>query len=92
MPFTIDGQWVPSKPAVDNNQKPVKVRLVKRGKSLLTVVLNLRMNSAEKTELASSLKKKLGCGGAVKDGDVEIQGDKVDEVKKILLEMKIKSS
>jgi translation initiation factor 1 len=95
MPFTIDGQWVPSKPSADtneSNQKPVKVRLVKRGKSILTVILNLKMNLKEQTELASALKKKLGCGGAVKDGEIEIQGDKVAEVKSYLAELKIKSS
>lgn len=92
MPFTIDGQWVPSKPSSESNQKPVKVRLVKRGKSILTVILNLKMNLKEQTELASSLKKRLGCGGAVKDGEIEIQGDKVDEVKKFLAELNIKSS
>lgn len=92
MPFTIGGEWVPNQPSPDSNQKPVKVRLVKRGKSVLTVILNLRMTLQEKTALASDLKKKLGCGGAVKDGEVEIQGDKVAEVKNCLAELNIKSS
>ncbi|HEV8052721.1 MAG TPA: hypothetical protein VGP47_09510 [Parachlamydiaceae bacterium] len=93
MPFTIDGQWVPSKatPAKSASSKPVKVRLIKRGKSILTVILNLNLDSKELTEIASNLKKKLGCGGAVKDGEVEIQGDKVDLTKKYLLEIGIKS-
>ena len=71
MPFTIDGQWVPSKTAVSNTpQKPVKVRLVKRGKSILTVILNLSLPQNELAALASSLKKKLGCGGAIKDDSI----------------------
>ena len=39
------------------------------------------------TKLAAELKKKCGCGGAVKDGVIEIQGDKRDLLK-LLLEAK----
>jgi translation initiation factor 1 len=93
MPFTIDGQWVPSKTAVSNTpQKPVKVRLVKRGKSILTVILNLSLPQNELAALASSLKKKLGCGGAVKEDSIEMQGDKVTLVLKHLTEIGIKAS
>lgn len=93
MPFTIDGQWVPSKqPPESKSNKPVKVRLVKRGKSILTVVLNLTLSEKELGDLASHIKIKLGCGGAVKEDTLEIQGDQVEQVKKILLEKGIKSS
>lgn len=92
MPFTIDGQWVPSKTTSKAPQKPVKVRLVKRGKSVLTVILNLNMSSGELASIASNLKKKLGCGGAVKEENIEIQGDKVSLVIQHLAEAGIKSS
>lgn len=39
-------------------------------------------NTIEK--LAAELKKKCGCGGAVKDGIIEIQGDKRDLLKQLL--------
>ncbi|ENR2392311.1 stress response translation initiation inhibitor YciH, partial [Escherichia coli] len=39
---------------------------------------------AELTKLAAELKKKCGCGGAVKDGIIEIQGDKRDLLKSLL--------
>ncbi|BBI16291.1 translation initiation factor [Neochlamydia sp. S13] len=92
MPFTIEGQWVPSKPTSSKPSKGVKIRLVKRGKNILTAILNLNMPSNELIHLASHLKKKLGCGGAIKDADIEIQGDNVSKVRKILEEYGIKSS
>lgn len=91
MPFTIDGEWVPSKNSL-TAPKPVKVRLVKRGKNMMTVILNLNMTKNQMTELASKLKKKLGCGGAIKEEGIEIQGDKVEEIKKSLSDIGIKSS
>lgn len=88
MPFTIDGNWVPNTSKV--SQKPVKVRLIKRGQSILTVIMNLNMSSSELVALATTIKKKLGCGGAVKNNEIEVQGDKVIQVKKILEENGIK--
>ncbi len=92
MPFTLDGQWIPTKQPVFTNSKPIKVRLVKKGNNILTVVHNLNMNEPEMMELASRIKKKLGCGGAVKDGEVVIQGDKVEDVIKVLISVGIKAS
>ena len=42
------------------------------------------MDDAELNKLAAELKKKCGCGGAVKDGIIEIQGDKRDLIKSLL--------
>lgn len=91
MPFTIGGQWVPSKNSVNVNSKLVKVRVTKRGKSILTLVLNLGLPAPELADLVSALKKKLGCGGSVKDQVVEIQGDKLSEVVKFLNDRGIKT-
>lgn len=89
MPFTIDGKWIPSPHRSTTARKPVKVRLVKRGRSILTVVLNLSMSPSELETLASRIKKKLGCGGAVKQSDLEIQGDHVQSIIRFLGELGI---
>ena len=83
MPVNIFGEWIPEK-GVKEPVKPVKVRVVKRGKSTLTVILNLERSSQEMEDISSSLKKNLGCGGSVKGGDIEIQGDKLSAVQKFL--------
>lgn len=41
-------------------------------------------DDAALTALAAELKKKCGCGGSVKDGVIEIQGDKRDLLKSLL--------
>ena len=35
-------------------------------------------------QLAADLKKRCGCGGSVKDGKIEIQGDKRELLKSLL--------
>ena len=58
-----------------------------RGGKGVTVVKNFKgIALAEKQELAKKIQKACGVGGTVKDGCIEIQGDKRDEVKRILSE------
>ena len=90
MPFTLGGEYIPPEEEKKGSGKPVKVRFEKRKKALLTVVHNLERDDLK--EIASKIKARLGCGGSVKMGKIEIQGNKVEEVKKILLEMGIKTT
>jgi translation initiation factor 1 len=57
-----------------------------RGGKTVTVVANfVGIGLPEKEELAREMQKACGTGGTVKDGKIEIQGDKRDEVAKILI-------
>lgn len=55
----------------------------RKGKGVC-LITGIEMNDAELTKLAAELKKKCGCGGAVKEGIIEIQGDKRDLIKSLL--------
>ncbi|WP_424313708.1 translation initiation factor [Haloferula sp.] len=56
-----------------------------RGGKAVTIVKNFTgIGLSEKQELAKKMRKACGVGGTVKDGCIEIQGDKREEVKRIL--------
>jgi len=58
-----------------------------RGGKGVTIAKNFTgIGFAEKQDLAKKIQKSCGVGGTVKDGCIEIQGDKRDEVKRILTE------
>ena len=56
-----------------------------RGGKTVTVIANFKgIGLPEKESLAREMQKACGTGGTVKDGRIEIQGDKRDEVARIL--------
>ena len=58
-----------------------------RGGKGVTVAKNFTgIGLTEKQELAKKIQKACGVGGTVKDGCIEIQGDKREEMKRILTE------
>ena len=58
-----------------------------RGGKTVTVACNFPpIGEVEKKELAKKMQKVCSVGGTVKDGRIEIQGDKREEVKRILIE------
>jgi len=58
-----------------------------RGGKGVTVIKNfIGIGLPEKQELAKRMQRACGVGGTVKGGCIEIQGDKRDEVKRILIE------
>ncbi|UNC49958.1 stress response translation initiation inhibitor YciH [Enterobacter huaxiensis] len=55
----------------------------RKGKGVC-LISGIDLEDTELAKLAAELKKKCGCGGAVKDGIIEIQGDKRDLIKSLL--------
>lgn len=49
-----------------------------RGGGTVIVISGIPLSASEIKELAGALKKKCGCGGTVKEGVIEIQGDHRD--------------
>ncbi len=74
---------VPSKSTVVRVGRETKGR---RGKGV-TVVSDLPLDEIRLAELATKLKTRLGTGGTVKDGRIEIQGDHRDRIIAELEEM-----
>lgn len=65
--------------------EPVRVRFINTAKgSGITRVERLALHPQGKEKLLKKIKKSLGCGGTVKDGMLEIQGDKKARVQQIL--------
>ncbi len=85
---TDSGRIDEPKPEVQRPKGDGIVRLQRqtsgrKGKGVC-LITGLEMNDAETEKLAAELKKKCGCGGSVKEGVIEIQGDKRDLLKTLL--------
>ena len=82
------GQSSAAKPAKKNRGR-VDILRVKagRGGKTVTVVKNFTgIGLPEKEQLAKTMQRACGAGGTVKNGQIEIQGDKREEVARILIE------
>lgn len=80
---------------VTNDAKPQKNRgrvevlrtTAGRGGKTVTVAKNfIGIGLPEKEQLAKKMQKACGCGGTVKDGAIEIQGDQREVVARVLTE------
>lgn len=55
----------------------------RKGKGVC-VISGIELDDVEMDKLTAELKKKCGCGGSLKDGVIEIQGDKRELLKQLL--------
>ena len=74
MPFNIAGEWVPDKKEAPP-KLPIKIVKEKRRGDFITKIINIGTHCDNLKKVNSFLKKKLACGGAVKNQDIELQGD-----------------
>ena len=57
-----------------------------------TIVEGINAKEIDLKDLARKLKSKLACGGTIKEGKIELQGEHKQRVKKILIEYGFASS
>lgn len=58
-----------------------------RGGKTATIVEGFQCSDEEVDEIARSLRKRLGTGGSARGGEILIQGDRRQDVARLLLEM-----
>ncbi len=75
-----------------SDEHKVKVKIEKRRGKIVTIAGEFFLDKKESSALLKMVKKGLGCGGSFKDGFLMIQGDKSEEVAKILSEAGFYSS
>ncbi|MDO9824576.1 stress response translation initiation inhibitor YciH [Glaesserella parasuis] len=85
------GRITPEKPKDERPKGDGIVRIQRqtsgrKGKGVC-VITGVDLDDRDLVALASELKRKTGCGGSVKDGVIEIQGDNRDQLK-LMLEQK----
>lgn len=77
----------PPKPAKNRGRVDIVREKAGRGGKTVTVACGfVGIGLPEKEQLAKKMQKACGVGGTVKEGRIEIQGDKRDEVARILTE------
>lgn len=69
---------------IPKNQHQLVFTYEKRKGKPVTVVGRFYLEEKQKKEVLKLLKKKLACGGAIKDEWIELQGDVKDKIKAIL--------
>jgi len=70
-----------SKEIIPKNQHQLVFTYEKRKGKPVTLVGRFYLEDKEKKEVLKLLKKKLACGGAIKEEWIELQGDVKDKVK-----------
>ncbi len=77
----------PAQPRKNRGRVDILRQKAGRGGKTVTVVTHfVGIGQAEKVELAKRMQKTCGTGGTVKEGRIEIQGDKRAEVARVLEE------
>lgn len=86
---------MPEKPKHEDTKKRVghdgqvlqlRVRTEKRRGKLITIVWGFFSHPMELNRLLTLFKKSLGAGGQLADQSIEMQGDHVDRIKRILID------
>ena len=75
---------------MERQTRGARIRLERRASGrVVTVIAEIPGTATEVEALAKVLKSRCGTGGAVKDLDIELQGDRRDAVQAVLREKRI---
>lgn len=69
------------------SQKIAVFAVQRKFKKVYTVIQGIDPKAIDIEDMAKKLKGKLACGGTVKEGNIELQGDHRARVKRILVEL-----
>ena len=84
-PGPADARARPEPPRKSRGRVDIIRQTAGRGGKTVTVVTNfIGIGLPEKEQLAKQMQKACGSGGTVKEGRIEIQGDKRQEVARVL--------
>lgn len=85
---TETGRIKPEAPSIGRPKGDGIVRIHKETKGRkgkgVSIIKGLDLDDAPLKLLAAELKKSCGCGGSIKDGHIEIQGEMRDKIKQLL--------
>lgn len=81
-PDNIPEEEIEEIPALENHEQKLYVSLDKkqRGGKKVTLIEGFQGHEDDLADLGKELKKLCGTGGAVKDGDILVQGDNRDKI------------
>lgn len=86
-PAASDGKKATATPVKNRGRVDIKRETGGRGGKTVTVVSGfVGIGLPEKEQLAKKMRAACGCGGTIKDGQIEIQGDQRETVARILSE------
>lgn len=89
---TETGRIKQDKPVIERPKGDGVVRILKQTKGRkgkgVSIITGLDLDDTALKLLAAELKKLCGCGGSIKDGNIEIQGDVRDKIKLFLEDKK----
>lgn len=65
---------------------PIHIALERKGRGgkTATIIFGFTIDDDSLKELAAEIKRALGCGGSARGGEILIQGDRVNDCKKLL--------
>ena len=81
----LPGEILDIEKVLEKAEEKIKVRVERRRYGRMVTIIEGIGSDAK--QVASNLKSKLGCGGTVKEGRIELQGDHRRRIKDLLVKM-----